>query len=120
MNDLTNFQEKINLENNYVGSESKTKVTKEELSQRMEMLQKLSLIQEINHLLKDNLCFYSQENLCEENLQFDYFNTGLIGALDLLAKFSFNYQQFLKEYHTISFSNERSPEADLVQAYYNS
>jgi len=81
---MANFLEQINLDYGFDSNNSKINITSDKYESRIAYLQQLSVLSEINHLFKDNLCYYTEETLCTNNSQFDYFNTGLLGALDML------------------------------------
>ncbi|CAD8147844.1 unnamed protein product [Paramecium pentaurelia] len=117
--EMSKFLEQLNLDYGYDSNSSKIVITSEKYQSRLPYIQQLSILSEINHLLKDNLCYYSQEMLCQQQLQFDYFNTALMGALDILQKMQFNYQQFLNQYHQIIYSEQQNNTL-LINAYYNS
>ncbi|CAD8195012.1 unnamed protein product [Paramecium octaurelia] len=118
--DMTTFLEQLNLDYNQNTSNTNTTITNEQYQNRIQYLEQLSILSEINHILKDNICYYSQQNLCRFDIQFDFFNTGLIGALDMLQKMQFNYDQFLTEYHSMSQQDISIDDAQVVNQYYNS
>ncbi|CAK87816.1 unnamed protein product (macronuclear) [Paramecium tetraurelia] len=117
--DMQKFLEQVNLDYGYDSNSSKILITSENYQSRIPYIQQLSVLSEINHLLKDNLCYYSEETLCQQQQQFDYFNTGLMGALDVLQKMEFSYQTFLNEYHQIQYSDQQN-NTSQINAYYNS
>ncbi|CAD8191885.1 unnamed protein product [Paramecium pentaurelia] len=117
--DMSKFLEQLNLDYGYDSNSSKILINSEKYQSRLPYIQQLSVLSEINHLLKDNLCYYSQETLCQQQLQFDYFDTGLMGALDILQKMQFSYQSFLNEYHQIQYSDQQN-NTNIINAYYNS
>ncbi|CAK70635.1 unnamed protein product (macronuclear) [Paramecium tetraurelia] len=118
ISDMSKFLEQLNLDYGYDSNSSKIIVTSEQYQSRLPQIQQLSVLSEINHLLKDNLCYYTQDTLYQQQQQFDYFNTGLKGTLDILQKMQFNYQTFLSQYYQIQYQ-EQQINTLQVNAYYN-
>ncbi|CAD8054715.1 unnamed protein product [Paramecium primaurelia] len=60
--EMSKFLDQLNIDYSYDSNSSKIVITSEKYQSRLSYIQQLSVLSEINHLLKDNLCYYSQES----------------------------------------------------------
>lgn len=93
---ITSFQEQLNIETNQ--ENSKLSFNQLQFEQRNSTLSELSHLQLMNHLIKDNLCYYSYRDLCHLDSQKDYYNTGLLGVIDQLINFYITHQNNLDHF----------------------
>lgn len=109
--------EQLNILSQTQNDDTKLNVNAANFRDRLATLSKLSYLAGINHLMKDNLCYYNVEDVCVLPAQLDVFNEGLVGAFNQMDKLFLDHQPYLMQDTNTTTTTTTDTHNNITQYY---